>query len=126
MCHVDDLAEIVVRGAIHRSFAPGTYNVGEPSFLTFSQFVERTAEAAGCSVVQTPVTNSSFRAREYFPFRESHLILDTRKIAGVADYVFRPFSVGILESFNWWRREREGLVPPTPAELQLRDKPHTA
>lgn len=83
MCSVGDLARLLVQ-AVDAVYPSGIYNVGEPSFLTFNRYIEVLAEAANLSLSDISisyVSDDRYPAREYFPFRDYDLVLDTTRFS---------------------------------------------
>jgi 2'-hydroxyisoflavone reductase len=120
MCHVEDLVAAVCDGALNSALPAGTYNVGNPSYLTFNEWVSAVAAVAG---VKTPavsyVYDRSIKPRDYFPFRMRHLLLDTRKLGGTSRLVPRSFELGIAETYASWRPTAELQPSLSAVEFEL-------
>jgi len=118
-CHVDALAEVVA-AAVEERLDPGVYNVAESTPYGFAAWVRILAKAAGLPERMSPVDDRRVDAREYFPFRDVDMVLDTTRIdaSGVMPYV--PLQVGAASAFQWFK-ENGGLdFEPTAYERSVR------
>lgn len=118
-CHVDHLADIVAE-ACRGSLAVGTYNVGESRSYTLNEYVDvlRNAAAEPSADIRH-VLDPSIPAREYFPFRNYSLVLDTTAIENATAAAAPPLLEGLIGTFRWFS-EHGGLdYAPTPRELEL-------
>ncbi|MEV0646690.1 NAD-dependent epimerase/dehydratase family protein [Phytomonospora sp. NPDC050363] len=114
-CHVDVLAEVVA-AAVAERLDPGTYNVAESTPYSFAGWVGVLARAAGVEARMSPVDDPKVPARDYFPFRDVDLVLDTSRIdaAGVLPYV--PLPLGAARTFAWFEQNGGLAYEPTAYE----------
>ncbi|GIG69980.1 NAD-dependent epimerase/dehydratase family protein [Phytomonospora endophytica] len=114
-CHVDALAEVVA-AAVEERLDPGVYNVAESTPYGLAGWVRILAKAAGTEAPMSPVDDERIDAREYFPFRDMDLVLDTTRIdaAGVLPYV--PLPVGAASTFRWFKANGGLAFEPTAYE----------
>jgi nucleoside-diphosphate-sugar epimerase len=118
-CPVSYLANVIAR-AVAGKVAAGTYNVGESAAYSLDEYIDVLAVAAGVSSPETRhVEDDAIPAREYFPFRNYSLVLDTRagREAGLAAPV--GLGVGLAETFAWFRANTDLAYEPTARELAL-------
>ena len=80
-CHVDVLAQSV-RAACEGSLVAGVFNIGEQRSYEFAEYVGVLAAVAGVEARIVPVTDPSIPARNYFPFRDTDLLIDVSKLGG--------------------------------------------
>jgi len=117
-CHVDDLARVVLMACSGR-LPGGVYNVGEPSVLTATQWIQTLASVAGKTATLRHVVNAEIPAREYFPFRAADLTLNTRRLAQAADICLRPFDLGATQTYEWFKQNTGFDVPLSATEQRL-------
>ncbi|HEY1175138.1 MAG TPA: NAD-dependent epimerase/dehydratase family protein [Phytomonospora sp.] len=114
-CHVDALAEVVA-AAVEERLNPGVYNVAESTPYSLAAWVRILGEAAGTAALMSPVDDRRVEAREYFPFRDLDLVLDTTLIdaSGVLPYV--PLPAGAASTFRWFEENGGLAFEPTAYE----------
>lgn len=116
-CHAEALAAIVA-AASAGSLASGTYNVAEPRSYSIGEYIDVLAEAAGLRPRLVHITDPSIPARDYFPFRNQELTLDTTRIAGIHEHV--PLGEGLRQTLTWFRTHGNLTDRPTPREQAWR------
>ncbi|MFJ8787504.1 NAD-dependent epimerase/dehydratase family protein [Streptomyces sp. NPDC102476] len=122
-CHVSYLAE-VVSAACRGLLKPDVYNVGDDSGISFDAYLANLARAAGVPVSGVShVLDPTILAREYFPFRNYSMVLQTSKIAAAARMVAGiPLETGLATTFDWFREHDPLAYDPTPRERELSDQ----
>jgi nucleoside-diphosphate-sugar epimerase len=86
--HADDLA-IAVEATISTHDAAGhTFNVADPSGMTFDGWIEMLARIAGVSpkIVHVPDGTLGYRPRDYFPFRDITALFDASALHRVTGW----------------------------------------
>lgn len=120
-CHVSYLAEVVL-ATCRGMFEPGVYNVGNEPALSFNAYIASLAQAAGLPMAGVShVMDPGIPAREYFPFRDYSLVLDTGKITAAASHAIAEISLneGLARTFDWFRTHDPLDYVPTPREGEL-------
>ncbi|MFG2109684.1 NAD-dependent epimerase/dehydratase family protein [Micromonospora chersina] len=115
-CPVDHLAELALSAATG-AVPAGTYNVGESRAYRLTEYVDLLAEVAGRPARVRYVTDTSVPARQYFPFRDYGLVLDTAAIERVQPLRAVPLRDGLTETLAWFRRH--GQLPYTPTDREV-------
>lgn len=118
-CYVNDLARIVGDALMTEKITPGTYNLGENTFYTINQYVRLLAKIAGRDVKVIPILSKIFKAREYFPFRENHLILDTCALKEIDSNVFTSLADGLAVTYKSMVQAHALKLELTAAEIEL-------
>lgn len=113
--HADDLATIVTAGCTG-NLPPDTYNVGEPRFYSYNQWIDLCADIAGVAPNVVHIEDPTIDARSYFPFRSEHVTLHTDRIAATGVVVPRSLHEGLTSTFDWFR-EFDGF-PDEPSEQE--------
>lgn len=118
-CYVNYLAEVVM-SACHGDFEAGIYNVGEKGGYTLNDYIEMLRKASEVPVIDVRhVTDSGIPAREYFPFRDYSLVLDTEAIRKLVAIAPRSLSDGLAETYVWFRANGDLSYVPTQRELEF-------
>lgn len=99
-CHAEALAAVVA-AACAGSLTSGTYNVAEPRSYSIDEYIDVLAEAAGLRPRLVHITDPCIPARDYFPFRNQELTLDTTRVAGIYEHV--PLAEGLRQTLTWFR-----------------------
>ena len=118
-CHVDALAEVVA-AAVAESLPPGVYNVAESASYTFAEYLAVLGDVAGVRPQLVPVEDGNVPAREYFPFRDADLVLDTARIeaSGVMpEVVLRN---GLAGTLAWFRAHGGHALAYEPTAYERR------
>ncbi|MGC0313448.1 NAD-dependent epimerase/dehydratase family protein [Kitasatospora acidiphila] len=118
-CHAEDLAATVL-AACEGRLAAGTYNIGEPRHYGFREYLRTLAEVAGVEPVLLPAPDAAVPAREYFPFRDIELTLDTKRLEATDAFHTRPLATGLATSLAWFRDHDALHDEPTPREAAWR------
>lgn len=118
-CHVEDLVAVIVEALGGRP-RPGTYNIGPQRFMTIGQYLESLARACGRPIQIEHVADRTIAAREYFPFRDAELTLDTTAQHRAFACQFRGFDEGLQETFEWFSAHRGFPMRETEVEQRLR------
>jgi nucleoside-diphosphate-sugar epimerase len=118
-CPVPYLGDAVAR-VVDGRMAAGVYNIGEPVAYTLDEYVGVLAAVAGVGAPGIRhVEDGSIPAREYFPFRDYSLVLDT----GASREASLPAPVGLAAgmagTFAWFRANTDLAYEPTARELDL-------
>jgi nucleoside-diphosphate-sugar epimerase len=113
--HIDDLATIVV-GAITGDLPPDTYNVGEPRFYPYNEWIDICGDIAGVEPRVVHIEDPSIDGRSYFPFRTEDVTLHTERIDATGVVVPRSLRDGLITTFDWFR-EFAGF-PDEPTEQE--------
>lgn len=100
-----DLAKIVGLIASQDDIPQGIYNVGEPEFYTFRQYIEILEGIYGKPAI-TLQMKADIPAREYFPFRDATLALATDRQAQYFGEV-RSLRAGLEETFRWFATQKQ-------------------
>ncbi|WP_371599955.1 NAD-dependent epimerase/dehydratase family protein [Streptomyces sp. NBC_00564] len=122
-CHVSYLAEVVL-AACRGQFEPGVYNVGDEHGLSFDSYIACLAKAAGLPVTGVShVLDPRIPARDYFPFRNYSLVLETSKIAAATSHAIAaiPLAEGLARTYDWFQAHDPLDYVPTPREEELAD-----
>ncbi|MEO3796959.1 NAD-dependent epimerase/dehydratase family protein [Nonomuraea sp. B10E15] len=107
------LARIVVTACEGR-LVPDVYNVGERSTYSFLEYLHILARVAEIVPRLVMVTDTSIRARDYFPFRDAELTLDVSKLAATGVMEGSHLVEGLAETLAWFRRHGELKHAPAP------------
>lgn len=118
-CYVDDLAKAVGDAVMANNIPPGIYNVGEGTFYTLNQYIQLLARIAKKNVTTISVINKTIKAREYFPFRENHLILDTSRFEAIGSTAFTSLEAGLRTTYKILIQTGALKLEYTPAEAEL-------
>jgi 2'-hydroxyisoflavone reductase len=116
-CHVDSISRFVRSVLTDRSIPPGTYNVGDERSYSFADYVELLADVAGVTAVRQAVEREDVPARDYFPFRDHPLVLDTRRWMATGHARVLPFRDGLVETLDWFRTHGSLTFRPVPLEI---------
>ena len=118
-CPVGYLA-LAVEEACTMRLKSATYNIGESRSYSFDEYIETLREAAGVDRVDVRhVRDRSIAARDYFPFRDYSLVLDTRALEQALDSPPVALRTGLVQAFAWFREHDRLRYEPTPRELEL-------
>ena len=119
---VDDLTRAIIGFLDHRwSVAPGTYNLASETYVSFNQYIDVLGQIAGHQSKIVDVADSAISAREYFPFRNAHLILSTQKLGAWSERPQTPLLQGLQSTFDWISSSASHItVDPSRRELDLR------
>jgi len=115
-CPVGYLAAVVAQ-ACEGKLAPGIYNIGESREYSFDEYIE-TLRAA-CGGAQSPVHHVQdvrIPAREYFPFRNYSMVLDTTALLKASDAVPEALLDGLRATFSWFSERGDLRYVPTERE----------
>ncbi|GAA3075330.1 NAD-dependent epimerase/dehydratase family protein [Streptosporangium carneum] len=118
-CHVSDLARTVA-AACAAELPPGVYNVGEPGFYTFAEYLDVLADAAGVEPRLVLVGDGSVPARDYFPFRDVELTLDTTRLDRTGAGARTRLAEGLRRTLTWLREFGSLADEPTEQEKKWR------
>jgi nucleoside-diphosphate-sugar epimerase len=116
-CHVDSISRFVRSVLTEPAIASGAYNVGDERSYPFSELVELLAAVAGVDALLQPVVRDDIAAREYFPFRDHPLVLDTTRWVGSGHAHVVPFRDGLEETLAWFRTQGSLVFRPVPLEV---------
>ncbi len=118
-CPVGYLAAVAVQ-ACQGKLVPGVYNIGESRDYSFDEYIETLRIA--CGGVQSPVhhvRDTQVYAREYFPFRNYSMVLDTAALAKAAEQTPEPLLDGLRETFAWFSEHGDLAYAPTDREAEF-------
>ncbi|MEV7013772.1 NAD-dependent epimerase/dehydratase family protein [Streptosporangium sp. NPDC051022] len=118
-CHVSDLARTVA-AACAAELEPGTYNIGEPGSRTFAEYLDVLAETSGTTPRLVHVTGAGVPARDYFPFRDLELTLDTTRLDRTGAGARTPLADGLRQTLTWLREFGSLADEPTEQEKAWR------
>jgi nucleoside-diphosphate-sugar epimerase len=116
-CHVDSISRFVRAVVTDPTIAGGAYNVGDPEAFTFVEYLDLLADAAGAAAVLQPVDRDDVTARDYFPFRDHSLVLDTNRWVATGQAHVVPFRDGLAETLAWFRDRDLLAFHPVPLEV---------
>lgn len=113
--HIDDLSTIVAAGCTG-DLPPDTYNVGEPRFYSYNEWIQILADIAGLEPRVVHIDDPAIDARSYFPFRDEDVTLRTERIEATG--VVTPCSLrdGLTSTFAWF--SEFGGFPDEPTEQE--------
>ena len=115
-CHVDSISRFVRSVVADRSIPTGTYNVGDDRPYAFRDYIELLAEVAGAPPPRVEEVDAAVQAREYFPFRDHALVLDTRRWIDTGHAHVVPFRSGLADTLDRFRAEGSLVFRPVPME----------
>ena len=121
---VDDLTRAIIGFLDPRcSVAPGTYNLASETYVSFNQYIDVLGQIAGRQSKIVHVADSAIPAREYFPFRNAHLILSTQNLGAWSERPQTPLLQGLQATFDWISSSSAShiTVEPSRRELDLRN-----
>jgi hypothetical protein len=84
---------------------------------SFANHLELLADIAGVTAVLQPVERDDVPARDYFPFRDHPLVLDTQRWMGTGHAHVVPFRDGLVETLAWFRTHGSLTFRPVPLEV---------
>lgn len=113
---INDLCRIVCDiAANEKNISPGTYNIGEPAYYSFEDYVKLLGRVTEKSP-QIKKVYPAVPARTYFPFRSNSMALDLNASTQVFG-AYTDLSNGMRETLNWC--EAKGAIKYNPTELEL-------
>jgi 2'-hydroxyisoflavone reductase len=115
-----DYVAAVVAQACERKLAPGTYNIGEPRDYSFDEYIDTLRVA--CGDVPSPVyhvQDTQIAAREYFPFRNYSMVLDTKALMRAAETAPEPLLGGLRNTFQWFSENGDLTYAATEREQEF-------
>jgi nucleoside-diphosphate-sugar epimerase len=117
-CPVDHVADVVA-AACRGELAPATYNVAESRSYTLTDYVDVLAAAAGVAVPEVRLVPGSVPARDFFPFRDYELVVDTSRLEAATPLRPRDLAVGLAATYLWFRDNAGFPYAPMPREVEL-------
>ena len=100
-CHVDVLAKIVASMACDDFGSAGVYNIGEARGYTFHDYIRVLARIAGKRPIVVDAPDQSVPARDFFPFRDYSMLLDTSKLRKLLKTEHPALFEGMGETHKW-------------------------
>ena len=110
--HVEDLCRFM-EILLEKHPAERIYNVGNPEAVTISDWVRLCYDAVGADLETVSVEGHPQRA--YFCFHDYDYYLDVTKQTDLMPDV-KPLDVGLKESYEWFRQNRDAIMRRPYAE----------
>lgn len=120
--HISDLVK-AFESAMFCSEAIGkAYNITHPEIVTWEDWAECGARAAGkkVQIKRIDVKNQNINEREFFPFRDVTYLLDTQRAD--KDVLYMPIidlKKGMIRTYQWYLKEKPIIVDKTMTKVDL-------
>lgn len=117
--HIADLSTIVA-AACTGELPPDTYNVGEPRFYSYNEWIDILGDIAGVEPRVVHIDDASIEARSYFPFRDEDVTLRTDRLGATGVVSPCTLRAGLTGTFAWFSEHAGFPDKPTEQEMKWR------